>query len=153
MKKNTTTALSLPAQTMQPKPTKTEIINAMVTRAKVKHDAENERLEKVREGLQKKIAALALKATKDRKPHLSIYAYDDNRSSHVDVQFRSVKSEELSPLFVQYREASRLCWDERSVREAIKRQLDGIQKPSPTRLLENPETVKAMDAMLEQWCL
>lgn len=151
----TTTALALPAaaQAMQPKPTKTEIVEAMLARAKVKHDAENERRKKLREAIEKKIKALALKEIKTMKPSFGIYTYNDTQSSHCDVRFNRIKSAELDALYDQHKECSSLYWDEKETRAAIRRELSGIQKPTPTRLLDNPETVKAIDAMLAQWGL
>lgn len=150
----TTTALALPTvQSIQPKPTKTEIVEAMLARAKVKHDAENERRSKRAEVLQKKIEAIAIKAIKSRTPSVSIYTYDNSESSHCDVQFQNLKTPELEPLFKEMRGLRRLCWDEKAIRDAIRRELTGIQRPNQTRLLDNPDTVKAIDAMLTQWGL
>lgn len=138
-------------QSIQPKPTKTEIIEAMVSRAKLKHDAENERRQKLRESLEKKITALAVKATKSREPSVLIYTYQNNESNHCDVQFRKVKTPELAPLLEEYNNATRLHWDEAQTRKSIRQALTGRTLNSPSRLLENPEAVKAIDALLEQW--
>ena len=151
--KNNNTTLIMPTTTMQPKPTKTEIVEAMLTRAKLKHDAENERRKKLREVLRKKIETLALKLAKGMTPEVSVYAYSNSESSHCDVRINRVKSPELDALMSQYKDLELIYWDEKEMRNTIKRELSGIQKPSPTRLLDNPATVKAMDAMLEQWGL
>ena len=145
----TTTALAMPA--LHPKPTKTEIVEAMLARAAVKHDAENERRSKIRDSIQKKINALAIKAAKTMTPSVNIYAYGKIESSHCDVRFSNVKSPELDKLFDQYRAVAILGWNEKEMRDAIKRELSGIQNPNPTRLLDNPATVKAIDALLKQW--
>lgn len=151
MKANTTTALALPGtQAIVPKPTKTEIIDAMVARAKVRHDEENARRKKLREAVQKKIEAAALKASKGMKPTVSIYVYDSG-GSHCDVKVSNITTPELQKLFAEYRATARILWDEKEVRNAIKAELAGTGKQSPTRLLDNPEAVKAIDAKLAEW--
>lgn len=152
---NTNTALALPGtQTLVPKPTKTEIIEAMVARAKVKHDAENDRREKLREKLEKKITAMAIKTVKGKKPRVSIYAHhSDKDRHHCDVHFDAVRSPELTPLFDGYNEVSHIHWNEKSVRDSIRQQLSGFGKPSPTRLLDDPAAVSAIDAKLAEWGL
>lgn len=152
MKTNTnTTALSIPTASIQPKPTKTEIIDAMLARARLKHNAENDRRKVKRDALAKKIEAVAIKVAKIKKPRVHIYAYGDAASCHCDVRVDRVKSPELDALLVEYHENSMLRWDEKANREAIRRALTGAPKPGPARLLDNPEAVRAIDAMLEQW--
>lgn len=152
MKANTTTALALPGtQAIVPKPTKTEIIDAMVARAKVKHDEENARREKLREGVKKKIEAAALKAAKSIKPTVSVYVYSHGSGNHCDVKITNVTNPELEKLFAEYQATARLHWDEKEVRTAIRQELSGVGKQSPTRLLDNPEAVKAIDAKLAEW--
>lgn len=146
-----TTALSIPTANLQPKPTKTELVEAMLVRAKVKHDAENVQRKAKRDALGKKIEALATKLAKQKKPQVCIYTYADNSRSHCDVRVQNVKSPELDLLFAEYTKNSTLCWDEKEVRAEIRQALTGLAKPSATRLLDNPEAVRAMDAMLEQW--
>ena len=138
-------------QSIQPKPTKAEILEAMVTRAKVKHDAENERRQKLRNSLQKKITTLAIRAMRSREPSVLIYTYQNAENNHCDVQFRRVKTPELAPLLEEYNNASSLHWDEAQTRKSIRQALTGKTSSSPSRLLENPEAVKAIDALLEQW--
>jgi hypothetical protein len=151
VKKNTTTALSIPTAAIQPKPTKTEIVEAMLVRAKLKHDAENERRKAKREALGKKIEALAIKVAKTLTPKVYIYAYADESRSHCELRVDPIKSPELDALLAEYHENALIRWDEKATREAIRRELTGAAKPGPGRLLENPEAVQAIDAMLEQW--
>ena len=150
-KQATTTALTLTSvQAIVPKPTKNEILDAMVTRAKVAHDAENDRRAKLRDAVQKKIQAAAIKAAKGKNPKVSIYVYSTG-SSHCDVKVSNVTTPELEGLFAEYQASARLVWDEKEVRTAIRQELSGVGKQSPTRLLDNPEAVAAIDAMLKQW--
>ena len=151
-KQATTTALTLTSvQAIVPKPTKNEILDAMVTRAKVAHDAENDRRKKLREAVQKKIETAALKASKGMKSTVSIYVYSHRTGSHCDVKVSNVTTPELEGLFAEYQASARLVWDEKEVRAAIRNELAGVGKQSPTRLLENPEAVAAIDAILKQW--
>jgi hypothetical protein len=149
--KPTTTALSIQTATIQPKPTKTEILDAMLIRAKAKHEAENARREAKRETLHKKIEALAIKLAKGKTPHVSFYPSSKAERCHCDVRVNNVQSTDLTELLLEYDQNSGSYWDERETRAAIRRELSGIKKPTPTRLLENPEMVKSIDAMLEQW--
>lgn len=150
----TTSALSIPAvQGVQPKPTKTEIIEAMVARAKAKHDEESERRAKMRKAISAKIESLAIKLAKSKRPDVGIYVYSSAESSHCDVTVRRVKSPELDALFDQYRAVERICWDEKKARDAIRREINGAINRNPSRLLDNPEAVKAIDATLKQWGL
>lgn len=148
--KNTNTAIATlaPVSAVQPKPTKTEILNAMVARAKVKYDEENIRRATAREALEKKIEALAIKAMKNFAPTVYIYSHTKPESCHCDIRVSRVKSPELDALLLNHQELSRLHWDEKETRDAIRQQLSGR---TDSRLLENPEAVKAIDAMLEQW--
>ena len=146
------TSLALPiTQKMQPKPTKTEILNAMVARAKVAHDAENERRRAARAKLETKINSLAVKAARGKKASVQIWTYSDKEKGHVDVSFCSIQTPELQDLLAQYRELTPVRWDEKETRAAINAQLTGITKVSPSRLLEDPEAVKAIDQMLSAW--
>lgn len=153
MKANTTTALALTgSQTLIPKPTKTEIIEAMVARAKVKHDAENSRRSKLREALRKKIEAAAVKAVKAKTPYVAIYCgSSDPERRHCDVRFDRVTSLDLAILFDRYNEVAQIQWDEKDVRKSIRQELSGVGKLSSTRLLDNPEAVKAIDSKLAEW--
>jgi len=104
---NTTTTAVTGAKNFTPKPTKTEIIEAMVTRAKVKHDEENARQKKLRDALEKKIYTTAIKEVKSKKADVSIYAYyGDEERLHCDVRFGNVRSPELSVLFEEFRKVS-----------------------------------------------
>ena len=142
-KENNTTALALPS--VQPKPTRKEVIDALVARAKVKHDAENERRQAMREQLEGKIKSAALKDFKSKafKGTPSVYIQFHNNT--VEIQYL-VKSDTVTQLIAQYEKNRRVDWNENIVRQEIRDALDGR---SP--LLDNPEAVKAMDALLESW--
>lgn len=123
----------------------------MVVRAKVAHDAENERREKIREATQKKINALAIKASRGIKPVVKLYSLGCPDRTHCDVELANIRTDEMLPMFDIMRANERIRWDEKEVKEKIRLQLAGMTKPSPTRLLDNPDAVAAMDAMLKSW--
>ena len=152
MKNTTTTALSLPTA-VQPKPTKTEIIEAMVQRAKARVTTLNAEREKKREALRPKIEAAAKKAMKNFSAKVSIYTYSpqsDNRKNHCDISIFNVTSPELDKLLDEYSKIrGMICFDEKETRAEIRRGLNGMHKPDPSRLLANPETVKAIDTTLD----
>jgi len=153
MKNTTTTALSLPTA-VQPKPTKTEIIEAMVQRAKQRIAMTNEEREKMRESLIPKIEAAARKAVKSfvASSRVNIYTYSkrDPRKNHCDVVTQNVTSPELEKLLEAYEKvSSNIYFDEKETRAAIRRELNGMHKPDPTRLLANVETVRAIDTTLD----
>lgn len=149
---NNTTAITVTGtQKFIPKPTKTEIIEAMVVRAKVKHDEENLVRKKNRELLRKKIEKEAIKEFKKQPPNVSIYTYSDKNRNHCNVRFENVVNPEIIKLCSEFEEYRQIFWDEKEVRKSIRQELSGIGKKSPTRLLEDPETVKAIDAKLSEW--
>lgn len=149
MKKTlTTTALALPTvQAIQPKPTKTEIVEAMLVRAKVKHDAENERRKKLRSEIEKSIKDAAMKAlkSKDLKPSIQLRGYGKNVEIEYTVETPAIKS-----MFVELDGLGHLHWEEKEMRQTIREELE-VRKAR--RLLDDPDAVKAMDAMLEEWGL
>lgn len=154
MKRNTT-ALALPVMpAVHPKPTKTEVVEAMLVRARFKHDEENERRKVEREKIEKKLDALALKTLKKGGFAPSVYYYPAGRhglESHVDMKFSHVTSPELVVLIDKLGELGRLQWNEREVKESIKYGLAGMEKPASKRILEDAQAVKAIDALLDQW--
>jgi hypothetical protein len=145
------TAISIAPCNIQPKPTKSEIIEAMLARAKFKHDAENERRKTKRETIRKKIEAVTLKIAKSMTPSVHIYAYSDTRASHCDVKIDRIKSPELDVLLDEFKTNELQGWAEKETRESIRRMLNGTVKSNPARLLENPEAVAAIDDKLQRW--
>ena len=145
-KKNDTTqtmALSIP--NVQPKPTKSEVINALLTRAKVKHDAENERRQALRNQLADKIKSTALKDFRSKVFNGDPRFIIQWSNGHVEIDF-IIKTDAVIQLIRQHEGLRRIAWEEGVVKQEIR---DAIEGRSP--LLENPEAVKAMDAMLESW--
>lgn len=135
---------------MVPKPTKTEIINAMVERARVKHELDEKSRRIQADALKGKIIKLADKLRKTaafREP--SINSYSSN--PHVEYEVR-VSSPELTELMKQWDEVRRgRAFDPKQAKEAIRAKLNN--EPARVNLLNDPEAVKAIDAKLEEWSM
>lgn len=145
-----TTALALANKpNLTPKPTKSEIIEAMVKRAKIKLTADNEAASKKRELVKEKIKKLAQKLAKSQVFAFSIYA--DCKKPHVDLYASEVTSPEMDKLLAEYAACKTFCIDEKELRNQIRAELNGATKPDPERLLNDPSTVKAIDAQLAAW--
>jgi len=148
-----TTALSLPSA-VQPKPTRTEIVEAMVQRAKSRTESENEARAKKRESLLPKIEAAAKKAMKNFSVSVNIYTYSktDMRKNHCDARVSNITSPEMEKLLDEYHKVGHLIrFDEKETRATIRRGLSGAHNPDPARLLANPSAVEAIDKTLEAW--
>lgn len=149
MSKQTTTLALATKPNLIPKPTKTEIIEAMVKRAKIKLTADNEAAGKKRELVKEKIKKLAQKLAKSKVFAVSIYA--DGKKPHVDLYAREVTSPEMDKLLAEYAACKTFCIDEKALRIQIRDEINVATKPDPERLLSDPNTVKAIDAQLVAW--
>jgi hypothetical protein len=143
--KNTTTSLSISTTKIQPKPTKTEIIDAMVTRAVVNIKLQNEENKKKRESIVSKIEKCALKMIKSIKFDVSI------NSNHVNLYSYRVTSPEIESLIKDLDKYRHVRVDEKQLKIDIRNQINATVNPSPDRLLKNPDTVKAIDEQLKSW--
>lgn len=155
MSKTNTTALALPSTaTITPKPTKTEIIEAMVERARSKAKEENDRRAALREKLMVKIKKEALKAIKGMTPAVDQYShYSDPDARHCKVSYLNIKTPALKELLNEYYEiGGRIYFDESQTRRAIRAEL-AVKKDVSAgvqRLLACPEIVKSFDAAIEK---
>lgn len=141
-----TTILALPK--VLPKPTKTEILNALVERARVKFQTENERREKRQSEIAEKILRLAAKELASKKPKPSEHNFYSYRAEATCELSFSITTPEISKLVKEHDAIKSLYWDEVSVKRNIRNGMLGIDPAAPNRLLENPQTVKALDAIL-----
>lgn len=146
--KNTTLALATKPNLI-PKPTKGEIIEAMVKRAVSKIEAENAVNTKKRETLRVKIDKLAHKLAKSQK--FEVYVYTECTRPHVDLKCTGVTSPEMDKLLAEYKSFKITRIDEKTLREQIRNEINGATKPDPDRLLKDPSTVSAIDAQLAAW--
>lgn len=148
----TTTALAITAiPSVEPKPTRSEIIEALVIRSKEKIDKENSARLKRRDDIRKKIDKLAIKIAKTMEPKVDFYVSSKPDQTTCDVRFAAIKTPELVELFKEYHENSRVIWDEKETRKAIREELSKPRGFNPDRLLKNPDSLKAIDAMLDKW--
>jgi hypothetical protein len=149
MKSKTKTTTTLALATMpeiKPKPTKTEVLNAFVARAKVKHDAENERRAKIAEGIDEQIRAIALKEATDK---FKVGDYDLYVGySEIRITMEISNSPEIKRLRKEREKVRLFHWDEKKVRAEISDELTGR---ASARLLSDSETVKAIDTALDSW--
>ena len=155
MSKSNTTALALPSTaTITPKPTKTEIIEAMVERARIKTKEENDRRAALREKLMVKIKKEALKAIKGMTPVVDQYSHHiDPDRRYCTVTYTPIKTPELSSLLNEYHEiGGRIHFDVAETRKAIRAELTTKRDVSAgvQLLLANPEIVKSLDAAIEK---
>ena len=146
--KNTTLALATKPNLI-PKPTKGEIIEAMVKRAVSKIEAENADKKKKRETLRVKIEKLAHKLAKSHK--FAVYIYVNGSRPHVDLSCTQLTSPEMDKLLVEYKTLETVSIDLKKLREQIRNEINGTMKPDPDRLLNDPSTVSAIDAQLAAW--
>lgn len=147
-KKTTSTALVIP-QSITPKPTKNNIINAMVERARVKHNQERGEYEAKRAKLKEKIdtAAMAELSRSPGTPQTKIRTWTG--SERVEIEY-TVKSPMLAKLIREYHDMpSPRHFDDVSVRRQIREGMSNQAGNAVQSLLANPDAVKALDASLE----
>lgn len=142
--KNTTT-LSLSTTKIQPKPTKTEIIDAMVARAVINLKQKNEENSKKRDTVIAKIEKAALKMVKSIKFEVVMGTNSVNLYSY------RVTSPEIESLLKEAEKYRHIRIDEKQLKNDIRNQINATVSPSPDRLLKNPDTVKSIDAQLKTW--
>jgi len=145
-----TTALAIANKpNLTPKPTKGEIIEAMVKRAVVKIKAENDANSKKRDIVEAKIKKAARKLAKSCQ--FQVYIYANARVPHVCMHSGDVTTPELDKLLAEYNACKQQSIDEKELRNQTRAELNGAMKPDPDRLLNDPSTVKAIDAQLAAW--
>ena len=145
----TTTALAIPQfSKVSPKPTKTEILEALVQRAKVKHDLEEETRKIKADALLRKIERTARDLAKKEKDVNEIdYVYYSEKKVRFTIW---VKSPELSSLIEAHSKIKHgSTFDYQSTKRLLREKLAGA--PERCRLLDSPEAVKALDHMLESF--
>lgn len=141
----TTTALETIPDNHIPKPSKQEVINALVERARQRHTKENEARTSKRDGVWKLILAEAAKQATSKSGTKVTNVYDRHDGS-VDVKVTVEPNEKLRALLVQYDNMERPeYWNEKAVRKEI---MDEINVTSGKRLLADAAMVKSMDEVL-----
>ena len=144
MKTTTTLALATKSN-LSPKPTKTEIIDAMVKRAIENTKLQNEANSKKREAIVSKIEKASIKMVKSIKFDVSV------GSNYVNIYSYRVTSPEIELLIKELDKHQHIRIDEKMLKTEIRNQINATVSPQPDRLLKNPDTVKAIDAQLKAW--
>lgn len=144
----TTTSLALVIPPLVPKPTKTELVDALVDRAALKHAADSKINSDKKEALSKKIFTLALKRmTKSEKPYQQ-YIRSSRNTPGVEIAW-FVTSPEIEAAIKERDAIPWLGGFERSVIKRKIRESLATQPPSrPNPLLTNPTAIKALDAFV-----
>lgn len=130
----------------QPKPTKAEVIEALVMRSyeKVKAAAElyNSKYAELTQKIEDEAKRIAKVEMENLKCEVNVY-----HNGQVNVTF-TVRDPRITAWIVERTNLSRPVWCEKTARLNIKKAML-LKKPS--NLLDDPEAVKAMDAMLAAW--
>lgn len=143
----TETSLSLQTASIQPKPTKTEIIEAMVCRSEVLNREENKRREALRSDLEAKVIELAKQEFTKKNASLKPTFEVNDWKQTVVVRY-VVKNPAIKKLIEEIDKNGKVYWNESSVRKSIREKLSGVKK---NRLLDDPQTVNAIDTLLASW--
>ena len=140
------TELSIP-QAVQPKPTKKQIIEALVERAKLLHE-ERETSKLVRhQQVTKLIEEEALKIAAKQIPEIFIYSYRGG-GSHCDARINNIKSAKLEKLFQEHNETQEKHFDYTQVKAELQRKLDATASVVQ-QLLTNQTFIQAADQLIE----
>lgn len=144
---NTTTAVAIPQfSKVSPKPTKTEILEALVQRAKVKHDLEEESRKIKAKSAYDRIIKISGELLK--KDAYKAYVYTVSTGGQY-VQYKiEAKSPELTKAIIEYGKVQYgSSFDYQATKRLLREKLAGA--PERCRLLDSPEAVQALDHMLE----
>lgn len=144
--KTPSTALAIP--TFVPPARKEDVITAMVERARVKHQEEREKYALNKEALNKAVEG-AIIALFNESPHLFVQSVDFwNNSAEIKFDCQKLPAK-IVAVVAAARNAPTICsFDPVATKRAIR---DGMYAGGDRvkALLDNPETVKALDAALE----
>lgn len=140
--------LAIPSAVI-PKPTKTELIAALLERAKVKCEQENAINTKKRDELKKKIYALAEKEMKKSQTPYNRYIYAGGKAPSVELVYR-ISTPEIEKLAKELDAIPRrISFDPAKVKRTIRESLaTGGQRANP--LLQNKDAVKSLDAFVAE---
>ena len=140
------TELSIP-QAVQPKPTKKQILDALIERAKFLHEErEASKLVKHQE-VTKLIEEEALKIAAKQIPEIFIYSYR-GIGSHCDARINNIQSAKLERLFKQHEETKEDHFNYSEVKAQLQRKLDATASVVQ-QLLTNQTFIQAADQLIE----
>lgn len=131
---------------LQPPPTKTEVINALVQLAFEKWSASKKKIleeKKLIEGRLKSVAFRLAKKMPFQPSDMRIYTYGS--APHVEVSFNAMSDEMRSDMeTLKELENSDTNWDENTERIAIRNAMNGVKEGRVQALLDNEETRKKL---------
>jgi len=129
----------------QPKPSKAEIIEALVQRSYLKAKAEHEAWLERDDAFKARIEALIVDHMKANIEAMVPSTFGHYHKGEVGANY-VFTSPEIKALVEERYSIPRPHWTREEARDAIKANL-----ARPVNLLEDPEACKAMDAMLAAW--
>lgn len=145
------TTLSIPSKIteVQPKPTKAQIIEALVDRARTKHDEAQQIILSKRKVLEDAITAEAKSAFDKMVFEFdSVSIYETNHNPHVDFCTKQrlgyFTNAKLAPLLAKLAKLQTSHFDEVKTKKRI---VEGMKTRNP--LLGNEDAAKALDALLK----
>ena len=140
-----TTSIIIPdkIQKTQPKPTKTQLVEALLERARAAHKASEDEKQAQRDKLEDEGVALVLQEYKKAKPtadNVTFFHDWGDYPASVKLEFSSAKIKGLQD---KIRKLKRSSFNEEQTKKLIQASL---QAPNP--LIGNSETDKALDQLL-----
>jgi hypothetical protein len=140
-----TTTLAIPKKiaTHQPKPTKSQLVEALVSRARVAHDKANEARGLIRDAIEAQVKAEAEKAF--RLTTLKDFDFGMNMWQKSCSFTLSVESPKIKKLIESMRKHDYVHFDRDETKKKI---VESLKTPNP--LLKDDDTAKALDQLLER---
>ncbi len=137
---------------MEPKPTKKDIINAGIARArqlfKEAQDQAHQKVDKLTAELHQLVAD-KLGITVDEVQSVSARRYGDTGEVDVRLFLDKAKVPDITKLARELARIQVPCnFDEQKVRKQLNEKLNGSGNSAVERILANPEAVAALDAVL-----
>lgn len=140
---NTTLTIPTKIQNTAPKPTKSQLMEALLSRARAAHwNAEAIKNTK-RDALEAEAEAIVRAGIKNVKPEdwsIDLRTAWGERPAHVSANFKSAKVESIQAKIRKLRSS---CFDENATKAKIR---EGLKAPNP--LLGNDDIVKSLDQLL-----
>lgn len=136
-----TTTLSIPSKIKDhvPKPTKAQIVEALVERARVQHNAKEEKKRIKREQIEEKMIANAVAFFAKNPTKIKALVQHDG-DVQIEINVRDAKNEALN---TQYRKLYYSCFYADDVKRQIREKLAAANP-----LLDNPDVAKQLDQLL-----
>jgi hypothetical protein len=140
-----TTTIIIPEkiQATQPKPTKSQLLEALLERARVAHQEAEAEKQVQRERLEAEGIALVLQEFKKAKPTAEDVTFCQMWGDHdasIKLEFTSPKIKSLQN---RIKKLNRTSFNEEDTKKLIREKLK-----APNPLLGNPDTAKALDTLL-----